>query len=326
MNLLEQLENGQIYFYIAAIILARLLGWLLPDYSVKLDHIIPFALAVLMYGMFAQIPFYSLKEALFNKKFIYALLVMNYILVPGIVCALLWIFPVSPGVLLGVLLILLTPCIDYVIVFTKLGQGDEKIILLSTPLLFISQMLLLPVYLWIFMGKESVLLVNIAPFVEAFLTFIVIPLCLAIFTQWWAKRHSLGLGLLKGTGWLPVPFMALTLFVIIASQFSKMYSHFDLIGQALFVYAAYIVIVPVTASMVARVFKLETRAGRALVFSASTRNSLVVLPFALALPEPASQLAAAVIVSQTMMELVGELIYLRVVPEFLLPPPDSNMK
>lgn len=56
---------------------------------------ISFVLAVLMYGMFAQIPFFRLKEALTNRKFIYALPMMNYIAVPILVWGLtsfLWLF------------------------------------------------------------------------------------------------------------------------------------------------------------------------------------------------------------------------------------------
>lgn len=51
-----------------------------------------------------------------------------------------------------------------------------------------------------------------------------------------------------------------------------------------------------------------------MAFSTSTRNSLVVLPLALALPEPISGLAAAAVITQTLVELVGELIYLRAIP------------
>lgn len=52
---------------------------------------------------------------------------------------------------------------------------------------------------------------------------------------------------------------------------------------------------------------------KALIFSAGTRNSLVVLPLALALPDDWI-LASAVIVTQTLVELVGELFYIRLVP------------
>ncbi|MNC65873.1 hypothetical protein D3C75_1162110 [compost metagenome] len=75
---------------------------------------------------------------------------------------------------------------------------------------------------------------------------------------------------------------------------------------------------PLISVIVAKGFKLELGAGRALIFSSLTRNSLVVLPLALALPSEVATVTAAVIVTQTMVELVGELIYIRLVPMLLL--------
>ncbi|MFE6798345.1 arsenic resistance protein [Paenibacillus chitinolyticus] len=314
----EQLEKNQVWLYAFVLIIAAGFGLLWPDSSENLDRMISLVLAILMYGMFAQIPFFRLKEALTNRKFIYALLITNYIVVPILVWGLTRFLPNDPAILLGVLLVLLTPCIDYVIVFTHLGRGNEKLILVSTPILFVTQMLLLPVYLWLFMGKTAAEIVSVGPFLEAFLGLIVVPLVLALLTQWWSRRQPLGERFLDATAWLPVPFMALTLFVVVASQISKLYTSFDSIIQVIPVYAAYMVIIPIIARIVSRIFRLDTGAGRALIFSAGTRNSLVVLPFALALPEPLNGVASAVIVTQTIVELIGELLYIRLVPKVLL--------
>jgi arsenite transporter len=56
-----------------------------------------------------------------------------------------------------------------------------------------------------------------------------------------------------------------------------------------------------------------------VTFSASTRNSLVVLPLALALPEGVRGLAATAVILQTLIELVGELIYVRLIPALVWP-------
>jgi ACR3 family arsenite transporter len=50
-----------------------------------------------------------------------------------------------------------------------------------------------------------------------------------------------------------------------------------------------------------------------MAFSSATRNSLVVLPLALAVPG-AVPLLPAIIVTQTMIELVAELIFIRAIP------------
>jgi ACR3 family arsenite transporter len=70
--------------------------------------------------------------------------------------------------------------------------------------------------------------------------------------------------------------------------------------------------------LMARAFGLATKEGRALVFTGATRNSLFVLPLALALPA-AFDLTPAVVVTQTLVELAGLLVYVRLVPAWLLP-------
>jgi ACR3 family arsenite efflux pump ArsB len=75
---------------------------------------------------------------------------------------------------------------------------------------------------------------------------------------------------------------------------------------------------PFLSRLVTLLFRLDIGAGRALIFSSATRNSLVVLPLALALPEEWATIAAAAIVTQTIVELAGELIYIRLVPSFFI--------
>jgi ACR3 family arsenite efflux pump ArsB len=53
---------------------------------------------------------------------------------------------------------------------------------------------------------------------------------------------------------------------------------------------------------------------RAVAFSAATRNSLVVLPLGLAVPG-AVPVLPAIIVTQTLVELLSELIYVRFMPK-----------
>lgn len=313
----EQLENHQIWIYVFSLMIGGLLGFTNEEFGAALDWMISPLIAILMYGMFAQIPFLKLREAIANLKFMGALLVGNFIAVPMIVWILTALFPQSAPVLLGVYLVLLTPCIDYVIVFTQLGKGNEKLMLAATPILFVVQMMLLPLYLWLFIGEEMVGIVQVEPFLEAFLLLIVLPLIIAVITQLWAKKNERGEKVLESTAWLPVPFMALVLIVVVASQIGKVYSDFDVIVRVMPIYILFLIIMPVVSRLIGLTFKLDTGAGRALIFSMGTRNSLVVLPLALALPASWATIAAAVIVTQTMVELVGELIYMKAVPHLI---------
>lgn len=177
-------------------------------------------------------------------------------------------------------------------------------------------MLLLPAYLWLFMGSEAAQIMSADPFLEALLVLIVLPLGLAVATEFWAKRWRSGAIWLEITAWLPVPFMALTLFLVVTTQMGRIQEHLALVGNAIPIYIAFMAVMPVLSRLTACAFRLDTQAGRALVFSGGTRNSLVVLPLTLALPD-AWVVVPAVIVTQTLVELVGELIYIRLVPSVI---------
>lgn len=309
----EKLENNQVFLYVIVLLIAAGVGLLAPYVGERLDVTISYVIAILMYSMFSQIPFTALKESFANRRFVGALLTVNYVAVPIVVWLLTMLLPEHPPLMLGVYLVLLTPCIDYVIVFTALGRGNEKVMLISTPILFITQMLLLPLYLWLFIGKEASSIVEVAPFLEAFLVLIVIPLVIAITLQLFAKKSQVGDQLIHLSAWLPVPFMALTFFVVVASQIGKLSASFEWIIKVIPIYILFMVIMPILSKFIGKTFKLDSKSGRALVFSGSTRNSLVVLPLALALPENINTLVAAIIVTQTMVEIIGEIIYIRVV-------------
>lgn len=312
----EQLEENQIWVYAVALAIGAGLGLWRPTFGASLEFLISPVIAILLYGMFTQIPFLHLREAFANRRFTVALLTVNFVVVPVLVWLLSRLLPQHPPLLLGVYLVLLTPCIDYVIVFTHLGRGNARLVLASTPLLLLAQMLLLPVYLWLFMGEQAAQVMSAGPFLEAFLVLVVLPLSFALVTEFWAKRHSSGAIWLETTAWLPVPFMAVILLLVVASQIGRIEESLPLVSQAVPVYVAFMLIMPFFARLTACAFRLDTQAGRALIFSAGTRNSLVVLPLALALPD-AWILASAVIVTQTLVELVGELLYIRLVPSFI---------
>lgn len=313
----EGLEKNQIPLYIIAIILGAAAGLIQPKAGGLLEPGVSLAIAVLLFSMFCQIPFLKLSEALRNGRFIAALLLVNFVLIPVLVFLLIKVF-LQPGpVLIGVCLVLLTPCIDYVIVFTQLGKGNEKLILAATPVLFVVQMLMLPLYLWLFIGADASQIVSIGPFVKAFVYMILLPLGIALALQFLAKKSQSGSKALDFTAWLPVPLMALVLFLVIGSQIARVMNDFAVILSVIPVYVLFHVAAPLIARGAAVVFHIEPAAGRALLFSAGTRNSLVVLPLALTLPGETATIAAAVIVTQTIVELIAELLYVKVVPKFL---------
>lgn len=309
----EKLEEQQIWIYVVTLFLAAGVG-LFWNNGASLAFFIEPVIGILLYSMFCQIPFLQFKKVFRNKSFFKALLVGNFIVIPILVWVLSAVFLTDSVIMLGVFLVLLTPCIDYVIVFTHLGKGDSQSMLAATPLLFILQMLLLPLYLWLFVGRDSLSIIEMAPFIKTFLYLIIIPFILALVTQWSSQKTSLGKSVLDLSGWLPVPFMALTLFVVISSQIVVLVNNPSPILIVLPLYLMFHIIAPFAGLLSSKVFKLKTIISRTVSFSTSTRNSLVVLPLALALPAPNNHIVAAVIVTQTLVELVAELVYIKIIP------------
>lgn len=323
-GLVARMERHQVVIYVVAILAGVLLGLLAPSTGPGLELTINPVLGALLYVTFLQVPARELVRSLRAGRFLGATLVVNFVVVPLVVAAMYGLLPADQGIRLGVLLVLLTPCVDYVIVFSRLAGGSADRLLAATPLLLIAQMVLLPGLLLLFMGPALVDVIEVDPFVEAFLVLIVIPLALAWLTQAWAARKPAGEAFSTAAGALMVPLMVATLLVVVASQVPKLAGGTAVLGVIPF-YVAFLVVMAGLGLVVARVFHLDASDGRAVIFSGATRNSLVVLPLALALPD-ALAVAAVVIVTQTLVEVIGMVIYVRAIPRLLPERPDRGSR
>jgi arsenite transporter len=310
------LERWQIPLYLGALALGALVGIAVPSGAHLFESAVTPTLIVLLYATFLAVPFRQIGHALRDIRFLAGVLVLNFLLVPIVVFALTRFIADRQALLVGVLLVLLTPCVDYVIVFSRLAGGASARLLAATPVLMLLQVLLLPVYLLLFVGADIVGAIDVGPFVQAFLLLIVLPLVLAVVTQMLARRHRPVRAVENAMGATMVPVMMLVLLVVVASQTDAIRSHLPLLVTVIPVYAAFLVVMPFVGLATARVFRQDVAGARALVFSGSTRNSLVVLPLALALPDALS-LAAVVVVTQTLVELIGMVVYVRAVPRLV---------
>lgn len=312
-KLREFLESRQISIYFGTVVLAVAIAKLVPGTTVLEASVNP-ALALMLFVTFLQVPLADIGQAFTRVRFFAALLIANFVMVPLLVAALVQFLPPDPMVLLGVLLVLLTPCIDYVVTFSHLGRADAHLLLAATPVLLIAQMLLLPVYLGLFLGGNASELVHLGPFLHAFIWLIAVPLVLAGLVLTWADRTRTGEWVSTKLGLLPVPATALVLFVVIAAVVPQLGAATDMILRVMPIYISFAALAPFIGWLMGRLFRLDAPAGRAIAFSAGTRNSLVVLPLALAVPG-AIPVLPAIIVTQTLVELVSELIYVRLIPK-----------
>lgn len=304
--------------YLAAIAAGAAVGLLAPSTAGPLEMSINPVLGLLLFATFLGVPFARIARAFADWRFLSAVLLLNFVVVPAIVFGLSRLVAHDTALLVGVLLVLLTPCVDYVIVFAGLAGGSRDRLLAATPLLMVLQMLLLPVYLWVMAGSSMLDAFEPQPFIDAFLALIVTPLALAVITQLLARRFRFGRAIAAFMGAAMVPLMMLTLAVVVGSQVSPVVGSLPSLLAVIPIFIAFVVILVPIGVGAGMAFRLDVAGRRAVVFSGVTRNSLVVLPLALALPASFA-LTPLVVVTQTLVELVAMVVMVAVVPRVVRP-------
>lgn len=316
----EKIEQHQAWIYLIAILTGMTLGYTAPTLTASWESLIWPLMAGLLYATFTQVPFVNMAAAFRDKRFLTALLVGNFVVMPGVTGALLLLLPDNLEIRLGVLLVLLVPCTDWFISFVHLGRGDAARAITAAPLLLLAQLLLMPVYIWLFLGEQVVELPLGSHLAAAFSGLILLPMVLAWLTEKAAVKHPMAAGFVSSLGWFPVPLLAAVVFIIAASQVSLVLESGRILWPVIVVFVLYLLAAAFAGKLTSRAFGLGPRAGRTLTFSLGTRNSFVVLPLALSLPD-AWSLVVVVVVLQSLVELFGMVAYVRWVPAWLIREP-----
>jgi len=311
----DSLERQQVWIYLIAIAGGLLLGSLAPASTPLFETLLWPTLVLLLYATFVQIPLLHLRDALADRRFVVAQLAGNFILLPALVWLLIQALPPDPALRLGVLLVLLVPCTDWFITFTQLGGGNVSRAIASTPVNLLLQLALLPVYLGLMMNEP--LSAAFSP-VQVWPALLVVglPLLAALLSERWIEARRERAALRERLAWWPVPLLALVVLMIAGAQVGAVRKALHLLPLVVPLYLAFLILAALAARLLAGLFALPVDQGRTLAFSFGTRNSFVVLPFALALPA-GWEVAAVVIVVQSLVELFGMVFYLWWLPRRL---------
>ena len=179
MNLVEKIEPIIIFS-------AVLIGLLLSNINIiaqNTENLINLFLCLMIYGLFLEVNLNELKNSFKNVKFTLTSLAINFIWTPlfGYFMGSLFLKG-NVDILIGFFMLILTPCTDWYLVFTKLAKGDLNLSLSILPLNLILQILLLPIYLVIFFSSGNsmdymqiiysilIVIVIVIPFVGAQIT------------------------------------------------------------------------------------------------------------------------------------------------------------
>ena len=177
------LERHQVPLYLATMVLGAALGLAFPAVTSTWEPAVPPLIAVLLWSTFLGIPLTQLGDGLRDRRFLLVLLGLNFLVVPVVAWLLTRPLTGHPELVLGVLVVLLVPCIDWVIVFAGLAGGDRARLTAAAPLLMLAQMLLLGPLLWLLAGPDVPLRIEPGPFLSALVWMLLVPLGAAVVVQ-----------------------------------------------------------------------------------------------------------------------------------------------
>ncbi|MCP1675379.1 ACR3 family arsenite efflux pump ArsB [Natronocella acetinitrilica] len=277
------------------------IGVALPGTVAMADSLLWPTLALLLFVTFLQVPLVAQQRLPQTKRYMLAAAFAQFLCLPLLVGGLLLLVPDDPGLQLAVCLVLLAPCTDWFVTFSKLSRGSVQVAVLSTPMLLIGQLVMLPVWIYLLAGSAALAAFEPMRLLIVFSAIVLLPLGVAMVLQ--RLRPGSGLRLtahqLDRIGkWLLVVVLGL----IGTSQLSALVGAWQswLLPVA-GVYLGFAVGATAIAVLIARAVRLRPAPGRTLLISLNARNSFVVLPVALA--SGAAATASAAIVLQMLLEL-----------------------
>ncbi|MBP3790481.1 MAG: arsenic resistance protein [Methanobrevibacter sp.] len=174
MDLIDKLEPIIIF---SAVIFGLIFSNI-PLIAENTAYLINIFLCLMLFGLFLEIPLKEIKDSFKNVKFTSTSLIINFIWTPlfGYFLGNLFL-NWNIDILIGFFMLILTPCTDWYLVFTKMAKGDITLSLSILPINLVLQIILLPIYLIIFFSSGntmdysqlaySLLIVIVIPFIAA---------------------------------------------------------------------------------------------------------------------------------------------------------------
>ncbi|WP_181275256.1 arsenic resistance protein [Brevibacterium oceani] len=313
--------SSKVIWWVVGLALGLLAGSVIPGIGQAAEWALTPCLIVLLFLTFLDLPFEGAVRAFGDLRFLAAVAGMNFLIVPLIVAGLVAVVDLTEFVdlaepmLLAVLVVLLCPCIDYVIVFIRAVDGSAEKLLGLTPILMIAQLLLLPVSIWAITGGRLSATLPPRPLISALVLFIIVPLLAAVIVRVAARRSGRLQRGAQAAASLMDPVMTLTLLIIAASVAPLIGGSIRHLGGVAVLFAVFAVVMVGLGWTVTRWFGLEPGSSRAVVLSAVTRNSLVVLPIVRAVT--GAGIGPATVVTQTLVEVLFLLVLTRFLPKIL---------
>ena len=221
MELVEKLEPIIIFS-------AVIIGLIFSNIQIIADNtssLINIFLCLMLFGLFLEVPLPELKNSFKNVKFTSTSLIINFIWTPlfGYFLGSLFLKG-NVDILIGFFMLILTPCTDWYLVFTKMAKGDLSLSLSILPINLVLQIVLLPVFLVLFFSSGNT--IDYAQLTYSLIIVIVIPFIAAQTIKFMLNKelNEKAKDLFSS---LQICFLSLAVFCIFASQGKLLFENLD---------------------------------------------------------------------------------------------------
>ena len=276
MNLIGKLQPVII---IGSALIGLILG-ALTSFGEISSGLIEVFLMLLLYILFLSVDLKQLKKSLTNIRYTGASVAINFIITPivGYILGNIF-FENSIDIRIGLLMLLITPCTDWYLVFTGLSKGNVELNMSILPLNLILQIVLMPVYLLIFMGSEVVM--DVTTIVGSIVMVLFIPFAGSAVTKMITKNNEKFWQFISAQcDNLQLLFLCFAVVMMFASEGKNLLENPMLLLEMFIPLLIFFVVTFFIAQGVGRILRFEKKDIVALNFTTLARNSPLSLAIA----------------------------------------------
>ncbi|WP_088102348.1 arsenic resistance protein [Halalkalibacter urbisdiaboli] len=298
MNIIEKLYTFIIFL---AVIIGVSIGEIELIQASAERFIVPLLVAML-FITFLQIPIEEIKKAFKNIKFTCTAAIINFVWTPILAWLLAMLFlGDSPALYIGFIMLMVTPCTDWYLIFTGIAKGNVALSTAILPLNLLLQIILLPIYLLIFGRATGV--IELTFLAESIFLVLFIPLVLAFLTKLFLRnKQQLTNKFISNLSVLPIIFLSLAIVAMFASQGQLLLDNLDLLWQITIPFLLFFIVNFFVGQGVGQLMRFPKSDRASLSLTILARNSPTALAIAMT-AFPDQPLIALTLVIGPLLEL-----------------------
>lgn len=237
-------------------------------------------LVLMLFFVFLGVDIKKITKSFTDLRFSVSALLINFLWTPIFSFALARIFfPGNTSLQTGFIMLMVTPCTDWYLIFTALANGNVALGSSILPLNLMLQIILLPVFLFIFVGQKVSFGAGLA--VQSILFVLVIPLAAACMVKLISGKAAVNLEkILAKNDAVQFVLLCLAIVSMFASEGSTLIDNLNIFVKLLFPLVIFFAVNLFLSLFTGKKLKLPFRDVVPLVFTTSARNSPVALAIA----------------------------------------------